>query len=212
MTVTYTQDAAAADLALLSAMPEGDGWQDLTGQPLLAAAASGPACPPKGRTPYRAAAGAVAVRLLGQRRAADRAAGRNLPDGPAKRQLGRVERPGPGPDRLAGRPRRDRPDAERQCLHAARPGPGSRGRPAGRVCGARRRARRGLERRGPDRRAAGRRGRAHRYGPDRPAERRVQRPDAGAGERRLRRRHPGRRGQRPGRAGRRCLCGPAWPT
>ena len=51
MTVTYTQDAAAADLALLSAMPEGDGWQDLTGQPLLAAAASRAGLPAEGRTP-----------------------------------------------------------------------------------------------------------------------------------------------------------------
>ena len=49
MTVTYTQDAAAADLALLSAMPEGDGWQDLTGQPLLAAAASRAGLPAEGQ-------------------------------------------------------------------------------------------------------------------------------------------------------------------
>lgn len=49
VTVTYTQDAAAADLALLSAMPEGDGWQDLTGQPLLAAAASRAGLPAEGQ-------------------------------------------------------------------------------------------------------------------------------------------------------------------
>lgn len=39
VTPQWTDDLAGADLALLSALPEGEGWTDLSGQPMLAAAA-----------------------------------------------------------------------------------------------------------------------------------------------------------------------------
>lgn len=48
--VTYTDDAATADLALLAARPEGEGWQDLAAQPLLAAAARRAGLPAEGQS------------------------------------------------------------------------------------------------------------------------------------------------------------------
>ena len=49
VTLAYTSDAASADLALLSSQPDGDGWTDLAGQPLLSAAAGRAGLPAEGQ-------------------------------------------------------------------------------------------------------------------------------------------------------------------